>query len=678
MRSASSTCRRLALLALLSSVAPACGGGDGAPPAPAVPTDPADLPYTPPTYATVLVPEPVADLTWGLPAEKARLAVSTYARADGTYETVMVAAFQLCVGPEVWDWAGSRTPARDIYVARSVDGGATWSAPIDVSGMAAKSSRDVDHDGKPSTPPVPYAGDCGKPALAAQGKTMLLAWEGRYVPAGAQGVSAFEEAGGAEIPFSAVYAARSLDGGATWNSPQRLTDGSRDANETVVASSSAGYALVWQEDALGLQPGDGEGPGDGGSGARVSSGTDLWYSALTAGDFAKGKPFPAPVAVTDNALPPGAGGAASGGAPAGHEGADEGGGSSVDPSPGASRPVLFLVGKSGVLAYEETKGGGGGETAAGKYVRYHVLADFVAPLTTDATLRVGTILSDPGRNGRRPRLIVQQTAGTVTGLRLLAIWREGVGNCGTSADIVGRVACMDVTDAASTGLRPEDMVPAVDPTATSPLGAAASVPAWNLTSTMGLGADSEDDPLENARAHRGVIRGDKILLAYVWAAELEAADLLGLDSYELFVRCSEDAGATWSDPQNLSRLADPSVTVVEPRLAPTSSTSDPAVLQAKDVVFLSWATQQNFAASPTSPVPQPLDILVARTPDFGRTWEETGALAATGAADQEAQLRASPDGSSLSAVWITQDVGGYESGVPHVHAGALHVESVAR
>lgn len=658
--------RSAAVLLLAVALAPACGGGSGEGDAAVV--------VPPPPSGNVLVPEPVAPLSGLLPAAKARLAFTTYQRADLTYETAMVAAYQLAIGPEIREWSGLRTAARDVYVVRSTDGGATWSAPTNVSGMATQSSRDVDHDGDPATPRSPYAGDCGKPTLVAQGTTMLLAWESRYVPSGVQGVSAFAEAGGAEIPFAAVHVARSLDAGVTWSAPERLTDGSRDANETVAASSSAGFALVWQEDADGLQPGDGEGPGDGGSGARVSPGTELWYAALSTGDLTKGKPFPTPVVVTDNGAVPPAGGSAPHVGTAtgtGEDGGEAGEGPPTDLSPGASRPVLFLVGKNALLAYEETKGGGG-EPGQGKYVRYHLFTDFAAPRATDATLGAGTILSDPSRNGRRPRLVVQQTAGPATGLRLLAIWREGLGNCGTSADIVGRIGRVDAADAASTGLRPEDLTPAVAPGADTALGAAASEPALNLTSTMGLAADSEDDPLENARAHRGVLRGDKLLVAYVWAADLAAADVFATDSYDLFVRWSDDAGSTWSDPENLSRLPSPSVTVVEPRLAPTPSTPDPSVVADREVVFLSWATQENYVLATPTGVLRPLDVFVARTPDFGRTWEAACPLAATPAEEQEAQLRASPDGKALFAVWIAEVSG---SSTPQVFAGGFHVEA---
>jgi hypothetical protein len=54
-----------------------------------------------------------------------------------------------------------------------------------------------------------------------------------------------------------------------------------------VASSPAGYAIMWQEDPDGLRPGDGAGPGHGWSGATTNHKTDVWYSYITMEDFYK-------------------------------------------------------------------------------------------------------------------------------------------------------------------------------------------------------------------------------------------------------------------------------------------------------------------------------------------------------------------------------------------------------
>ena len=85
-------------------------------------------------------------------------------------------------------------------------------------------------------------------------------------------------------PYMCLWAARSVDGGVTWTR-QRLTDGSLDPIGEVPAGyvksnlKEGGFAISYQADPGGLQQGEAEGPGDGASGAKVSAGTNIWYSA---------------------------------------------------------------------------------------------------------------------------------------------------------------------------------------------------------------------------------------------------------------------------------------------------------------------------------------------------------------------------------------------------------------
>ena len=103
-----------------------------------------------------------------------------------------------------------------------------------------------------------------------------------------------------EVPFSCVWTARGelVNGDdprtadaveATymrWFKAERLTSGRRDANRIEVAGvDGAGFALTWQEDPAGLRHGQGEGPGEGWSGAIANSGTDIWYSYVDWEDF---------------------------------------------------------------------------------------------------------------------------------------------------------------------------------------------------------------------------------------------------------------------------------------------------------------------------------------------------------------------------------------------------------
>ena len=71
-----------------------------------------------------------------------------------------------------------------------------------------------------------------------------------------------------------------------WYNTERLTSGARDVNRIeVMGVQGAGFAITWQEDPDGLRPGQGEGPGEGWSGAIANSGTDVWYSYIDWEDF---------------------------------------------------------------------------------------------------------------------------------------------------------------------------------------------------------------------------------------------------------------------------------------------------------------------------------------------------------------------------------------------------------
>ena len=64
-----------------------------------------------------------------------------------------------------------------------------------------------------------------------------------------------------------------------WFNAERLTSGRRDVNRIETQCvEGAGCAITWQEDPDGLRPGQGEGPGEGWSGAIANSQTDVWYS----------------------------------------------------------------------------------------------------------------------------------------------------------------------------------------------------------------------------------------------------------------------------------------------------------------------------------------------------------------------------------------------------------------
>ncbi len=96
------------------------------------------------------------------------------------------------------------------------------------------------------------------------------------------------------VPYSCVWTARGTietdpdTGGSLvlWRQAERLTSGVRDAHRIEVSCAlNAGCAVTWQEDPEGLRPGDGEGPGEGWSGAVAHKGTDIWYSFMDWANF---------------------------------------------------------------------------------------------------------------------------------------------------------------------------------------------------------------------------------------------------------------------------------------------------------------------------------------------------------------------------------------------------------
>ena len=615
---------RIVIVALAAlSLLGACGGGSSAPPVVG--------PVLPPPWTgdELALTDPIE--LGGDDAYKTKLLRVTW-NDGGTFRTVLVSIYGNGIGAPVWDFSGAHHPARDIFVTRSLDGGETWSVPANVSNTAGLSSIDADHDGDPGTPPLPYAGDSGKPTVFSQGKNVAIIWEDALVdatvpgPAPAQGTVVYPEFGLIEVPYRAIYIARSKDAGQTWT-VQRMTDGSRDAKQSVCRGTSAGWAFTWQEDPEGLQPGSAEGPGDGGSGAKVSKGTDIWCTTQSGPDFGALADLPAPISLTDN----------------------------VGGNTGASRANMMLFGNAMVLAYEETKGTEGLEY--GKYIRYHVFTDFLDPLNTDSSLGAGWILSDPRENGRRVRILIGPggAAGPALGTKVMFLWKQGLYDQGGPSDIMARVGHADGSHGGpSDGAHPDQLVPALDPGATDPAAALGSAAPRNLSSIAGLGASTEANAYEDARAHRGIIRGDTIFMGYTWTADWAVARFTDLENYNFYVRRSEDGGATWSEPFNVSMIDDKGISVREPRIVGTPNSSDPDDPQNPAVAYVAWGTEVNQYEHLNEGIID-LDLFVTRTEDLGLSFTPSTALADGANGQFESQLRTTPDGMTLWAVWNEYD-----------------------
>lgn len=217
---------------------------------------------------------------------------------------------------------------RDAYAAVSFDDGTTWKT-TNLSESADKFSQVL----------PAYPGDVTNMVHNVAGDHIVVAWQSRYCQtgspgyatdgdseytrdaealataigvdptidlyttdvfgvAGSQGSTDYSEEGFptiGEVPFNCLWTNRGVlvEGddprteGITeanhviWYKPERLTSGRRDVNRIEVGMvAGAGTTILWQEDPAGLASGQGEGPGEGWSGAIGSHQTDVWYSFL--------------------------------------------------------------------------------------------------------------------------------------------------------------------------------------------------------------------------------------------------------------------------------------------------------------------------------------------------------------------------------------------------------------
>ena len=255
--------------------------------------------------------------------------------------------------------ANTERPARDIFVRRCNSNAndcsdlASWSAPINIAGTASRTSATAAWKG-PSEGRLPFYGDSDKPNVFSNGQAVVVTWADKFCDSGVQGSVTYVEREEREIPYSCLYVSRSLDSGATWSSARRLSSGLRDAKQDVSRGGEKAWVITWQEDPAGLQLGQAEGPGDGASGAKVSKGTDIWYSYLARADFDRGTAFPDPIRLTNNFTKMASGDDPDPNAESGTE--------------GASRSNLALIGNTALIVYEETKSLEGLDE--GKYVRF--------------------------------------------------------------------------------------------------------------------------------------------------------------------------------------------------------------------------------------------------------------------------------------------------------------------
>ena len=159
----------------------------------------------------------------------------------------------------------SERAARDVFVT-----------PVNISNTALLSSMlsDWNNDGNRTD----YFGDSDNPHVFASGSHVVVTWGDKYCPGGQQRSVTYLEFGSREIPMSCLYVAHASNNYSSLSdwTINRLTDGSRDVKQDNNKGLSSGmWAVTWQEDPLGLQPGEAEGPGEGSSGAKTSHNTDI-------------------------------------------------------------------------------------------------------------------------------------------------------------------------------------------------------------------------------------------------------------------------------------------------------------------------------------------------------------------------------------------------------------------
>jgi hypothetical protein len=636
----------------------------------------------------------------------------------GDGRLVVVYADYTAGAGNAYDLKGDKErPARDIYVKTCKPAGAVtcnnladWSAALNLSNSALSSSISTAwQGGDPVVNRLAYPGDIDKPNIKTSGPLMLLTWVSKYCPDGdlaTTGIQApvqraikYLERGGRVIPFACLWAAYSTNNGVAWSDPVQLSTGERDAKNDFSRGSINGdsaspsfrkgqAAITWQEDPQGLQIGEAEGPGDGGSGAKVNGGTDVWYAYATVDLSVPGTPdddfvlMPA-ARLTDNFE--------------GQFGISgqlniifDGTGANVDPDllekgrAGASRPNIGMVGSTAIVAYEETKGSVGLDE--GKFIRYHAFRfDAVTP-------SAGCIISNPLKNARRVRFLTQSPADAGPGgIQIGIFWKEGIEDKGGPSDITLRRGMG--------GLQPSDMVPAVDANcATSDYLTAiglVNTPAENISSNTpiataaNLADDTEANFTENAMAHRGVLRGDEMWVGYTYTNDLVKL-WAQLDNYNFWLR-KYTVGSGWDNPVNVTNVTDLNINVREPRLfgTPKSSktfcptgdplditTTDPTFCQDTSVLYLAWGTQTNV--SPFDPVGgEDLGIFITVSRNAAATFEPPVRLSAAAGSlfddDDiafESQVLTRPDGTRFYGVWNQTDTitgvtrAQFSSGVP--------------
>lgn len=569
----------------------------------------------------------------------------------GNHDGRLVVVYADANGPgQVWAPRELDHVARDVFARYSDDEGQTWSAPVNLSNSANSFSATTDSTG--DGVPEPYWGDCGKPTAFSSGDNIVVSWVGKYCPpsgwiygasgaAPQQGTIAYPDLAvfpnSRVVPYAGVYAAISNDGGTTWvygdtsahNPPVQITYGRRDAIQDSHRGAGNRWIITWQEDPEGLQPGEADGPGDGASGAKATKGTDIWYTYTD-------NLITDPLALRSHRTPLSNHSAYDVTATDGYPTVGTPG--SVE-NHWATRANAFLLNDNGtfkaLVAYEESKGLG--DIIEGKTIQYHAFP-FNMPIQVGAvTARNGSpgaTLTEFLENSRRVRFVAQTPNGVDPAICIF--WKQGVEAQGAPSDILLKTA-LAVDEAAVTA------APTINISANTPNATAAD-----------LGNATSLDPLEDAQAHRALMRGSFIAVGYSYTPNQALARYTTLENYDFWLRRSFDGGLTWDAPVNMTQL-DKSITVKEPRIVgpPNTGTDDSMAFT------VAFGTETNVYEGIESPTP--LDIRICRTQDAGQTFSPPMILGASELpidfadpddADSETQVQVNEDVSRVFAIWM--------------------------
>jgi hypothetical protein len=192
--------------------------------------------------------------------------------------------------------------------------------------------------------------------------------------------------------------------------------------------------------------------------------------------------------------------------------------------------------------------------------------------------------------------------------------------------------------------------------------------------------------VENALAHRGVLRGDELWIGYNYTNDLVKM-WAQLDNYNFWVRkytfvpatATAPAGGSWELPYNITNITDKRINVREPRFfgtppsnptaCPTGNptdptTTNPTLCQAKNVIFVAYGSQENVSPFDLEGG-NDLGIYLTVSQDSGKSFiksveysMERGSLFDDEDYAFEAQLVARPDGKRVYGAFNTENDAG--------------------